>query len=104
MSQPIGENDPEAYHEAADRVTADSDRDVWVVQKRHSESQEWSVAAVLTSYQDVRAYMDDFQTFSENCPKDSPEEHCRSAVHFRVGSPNSPTNMYESWPPDAEEQ
>lgn len=95
---PPTENDAEAYREAADRVTADADAEVWVVQERRGD--EWSVAAVLPTYDDAEAYIEDLRTFKENCPEDSPEEFCRSRASFRVGSRHSPTKLFEEWPPD----
>lgn len=101
MSKPASENDPETYQESAGRVTAESDRDVWVVQEKIGGG--WRVAAVLTSYDDAQAYMADLRDFSENCPEDAPEEYCRRNIEFRYGSRDSPTKMFEEWPPDTEE-
>lgn len=101
MGTPIGENDPEAYREAADRVTVNSDRDVWVVQERRGD--EWSVAAVLTSYEDAQAYMEDARTFGNNCPEGASEEYARRTCSFRYGSRDSPNKLYETWPPEETE-
>ena len=95
---PLEENDPDAYRRAADRVTAESDRDVWVVQEKRGD--EWRVAAVLTSYEDAQAYIEDARDFSENCPEDAPEKFSRRKRAFRHGSRKSPNKLYEQWPPD----
>ena len=95
---PPMENDPEAYEQAADRVTADADQEVWVVQRKRGD--EWSVSAVLTSYEDAQEYIEDLRTFSENCPEGAPEEYARKQIAMRVGGPNSPTKLFSEWPPD----
>lgn len=96
----LGENDPEAYQKAADRVTADPDQEVWVVQRKRGD--EWSVSAVFTSYDDAREYVNDLKDFAENCPEDSPEEYCRKQISIRHGSRKSPTKMFETYPPETE--
>lgn len=100
IDTPIEPNDPEAYEQAAEKVTAESDRDVWVVQE--SRGDEWHVAAVLTSYEDAQAYMEDARDFAENCPTGSPERFSRRTVGFRYGGRDSPTKMFESWPPETQ--
>jgi hypothetical protein len=94
----LGANDPEAYAEAVELVTADGDREVFVVETNQGGG--WSVAAVFTSYADVEAYIEDYRDFTEHCPEDAPEDHCRNTIRFRHGSRQSPTPLYESWPPE----
>ena len=93
-------NDPIAYQRGANRVTSDADADVWVVQE--SRGEDWRVSAVLTSYEDAEAYIEDARDFIENCPEDAPEDFCRRTVSFRLDGRKSPTSLYESWPPDDE--
>jgi hypothetical protein len=93
-------NNPESYQQAAERVTADPDKDVWVVLHRAKEQQDWKVGAVLTSYEDAEAYAKDLRDFQENCPEDAPEDLCRHTVQLRHGGRKSPTKLFESWPPD----
>lgn len=97
----LGENDPEAYDKAADRVTADADRGVWVVEENRGNG--WSVSAVLTSHEDARAYVQDARDFVENCPEDAPESFSRSTIRFRYGGRSSPKKLFESWPPQGGE-
>ena len=96
--QILGENDPEAYEQAADRVTADADRDVWVVERKVGD--EWRVTAVFTSYRDAEAFTQDYRDFAENCPEDTPSKYARKTVSFRLGGRKSPKSLYESWPPE----
>jgi len=98
---PHDDNDPAAYRQAADRVTADSDRDVWVVESNPGSG--WRVAAVLTSYEDAEAYIEDAREFSENCPENAPERHARNTIRFRHGGRKSPNRLYETWPPENED-
>jgi len=100
MPRPYSDNDPEAYQEAAGRVTTDPDQDVWVVQYRLNDSQKWRVAAVVGSYEAAQAYMNDYRAFAENCPEDSPDDLCRNTVRIRFGTHHSPNKFYETWPPD----
>lgn len=93
----LPENNPGAYQKAADRVTSNGDRDVWVVEEKRGD--EWRVAAVLTSHEDAEAYVDDKRDFIENCPEDAPEDFCRSTVSFRYSGRRSSKALYESWPP-----
>jgi len=96
----LGKNDPETYQKAADRVTCEPDQEVWVVERKRGD--EWSVSAVLTSYEDAREYAKDLRDFSENCPEDSPEEYCRKQISIRHGGRKSPTKMFETYPPEGQ--
>jgi len=96
------ENDPEAYEKAGELVTTESDRDVWVVQCRYDKSQDWRVAAVLTSYEDAEAFIEDHRDFIENCPEGAPETFARNSAYYRLGSRNSPNKFFETWPPGEE--
>lgn len=94
----LAENDPETYEKAAERVTAEPDQQVWVVQRKRGD--EWSVSAVLTSYEDAEEYVNDLRDFAENCPEGSPEEYCRMQITTKHGSRKSPTKMFETYPPE----
>lgn len=86
------------YRQVADRVTADGDRDVWVVE--YKTSSEWKVSAVLTSYADAEAYEEDLREFITSYPDDVPERFRIDEVRTRHGGRRSPTKFYEEWPPD----
>jgi len=103
MSKPVKENDPAAYQKAADKVTAESDKEVYVVEKRYDNNQSYRVAGVLTSYSDAQAYMEDLRDFHENCPEDTPEQFGRKQVMFRVSTRQSPNKLYENWPPEEDD-
>jgi len=94
---PVLENDPDAYHTAAERVTTDGD-DVWVVSV--STGKDWRVSAVFGSYESAEAYINDHRNFVENCPEDANEEYARQTAKYRLSGVNSPKDYYDSWPPD----
>lgn len=99
---PITENDPKAYREAAEKLTSDGDDEMWVVQVKYAENQDWRVSAILPTYEDAQQYINDHRTFTENCSEDMPEEFGRKTAYYRYGSRDSPTKVFETWPPGEE--
>lgn len=87
------------YDADGDRILADGDREVWVVERSRGDT--WSTAAVLTSYDDAQRYTEDLREFTNTYPDGFPEEHeTETSVRIRHGGRRSPTKLFESWPPE----
>lgn len=84
------------------RVFSDADQDVWVVERNPGSG--WRVSAVLTSYEDAKRYRDDLRQVLNEYPDEFPEEYkTEYDVKIRHGGRDSPTGLYESWPPEGGE-
>jgi len=90
-----GEPDVEA---AKERLFADPDREVWVVER--NPGSEWRVSAVFASYDDADDYAADLRVVANNYPEDFPESfESETEVRIRHGSRKSGTKMFGSYPP-----
>ena len=78
-----------------ERIFEDADRDVWVVERNPGGG--WRVSAVLTSFEDAQRYEQDLRAFF-NDQEGIPEEF-QHEVRTRHGGLNSPTKMWEEYPP-----
>jgi hypothetical protein len=95
-----GEPDVEA---ARNRVFADSDRDVWVVERNPGSG--WRVSAVLADYDDAEDYAADLRVVLNNYPEKFPEEFkSDTEVRIRHGTRRSGSKMFESYPPSGSER
>lgn len=93
-----GTEHPEEVQQAWDRITADADRDVWVVERNPGSG--WRVSAVLASYDEAEQYRDDLRTAMEHYPEDFPERFKTDYdIRIRHGSRKSGTKMFEEYPP-----
>lgn len=78
-----------------ERILEDSDRDVWVVEENRGSG--WIVSAVLTSFEDAQRYERDLRAFMSD--QDEIPEEFQHEVRTRHGGRNSPTKMWEEYPP-----
>jgi len=92
-----GEPDVEA---AKERVFADGDREVWVVER--TQGTGWSVSAVFATYDDAEDYATDLRIVANSYPEDFPGRfEDDTKVRIRHGSRKSGTMMYEEYPPES---
>lgn len=97
-----GDNDAEAVERAKERVFAEPDREVWVVERNPGSG--WRVSAVLPTHEDAERYRDDLRTVLNNYPEEFPEEFKTDhTFRIRQGGRHSPTPMWESYPPEDKE-
>lgn len=90
-----GEPDIEA---ARERVFADPDQEVWVVERDPGSG--WRTSAVFADYDDADDYVADLQVVLNNYSDEFPERFkSETEVRIRNNSRNSPTKMFESYPP-----
>ena len=95
-----GTERPAEIQQAWDRITADPDREVFVVERNPGSG--WRVSAVLTGYEDAAQYADDLMDAMNHCPEDFPEEfHHGDSVRIRYGGIRSATKMFEEYPPQS---
>lgn len=89
--------------EAKRRVLhTEPDREVWVVERNPGSG--WRVSAVLASYDEAVQYSDDLRVVANTHPDDFPEKFKHDTeVRIRRGSRNSGTEMWESYPPEADD-
>lgn len=84
------------YDADPDRILGDADRDVWVVERNPGSG--WRVSAVLASYEDAQKYQEDLRAFMSD--QDGIPEEFQHEVRTRHGGRNSPTKMWEAYPPE----
>ena len=83
---------------AKERVFADSDRTVWVVERNRGSG--WGVSAVFANYDDADHYAADLRVVANNYAEDFPKRfESETEVRIRHGSRKSGTKMFESYPP-----
>jgi hypothetical protein len=90
---------PDDVQAARNRVLAESDRDVWVVERNPGSG--WRVCAVLPSFEAAQRYEEDLRTVMNHCPEDFPEKYF-SEIRTRHGSRQSPTTMFDDYPPQTD--
>lgn len=78
-------------------ILADGDRDVWVVERNPGSG--WRVSAVLQSFDEAEKYEEDLREWHKESQEDIPEQY-QHKIRTRHGGRNSPTKMFEDYPPE----